>query len=177
MSLVATDAIRRVPDPERDEEVLEEWEWRSAEPLIGGCASQLPRQRYPWQVSVGVMEFVRDNPLEAELREAIFRSLLEVAGVTDVAEEDREVWVVQGVPMGRELLEAVASAVAPLTDRVRAQYQSLPSGLPEPERSREPSSDRPINPLVGLPGVVDLDPTIGEEIIRRLRLKRGQQDE
>jgi hypothetical protein len=71
---MAGERIRQVPDGDRDEEVLEEWERTSDDFLGGACATRLPRSRYPWQVSIGVMEFVREEPLEGELRRAIGES-------------------------------------------------------------------------------------------------------
>jgi hypothetical protein len=71
------------------------------------------------------MEFVREKPLEGDLRRAIASQLSSVAGVTAVAEEDREVWVVEGTPSGRDLVEAAGRALDSLAGRSRQHYEGL----------------------------------------------------
>jgi hypothetical protein len=46
--------------------------------------------------------------------------LLSVPGVTEVLEEDREIWVVRGTPSGPSLAVAAAEVVDVLADRIRA---------------------------------------------------------
>ena len=45
-------------------------------------------------------------------------------GVTAVAEEDREVWIVAGNPHGAELVSAAAGVVDALAAKVRPQFGS-----------------------------------------------------
>jgi hypothetical protein len=59
-------------------------------------------------VGVAVAEFVRDGPLETELREQMAAALEAVDGVGSVWEEDREVWIVTGTPSGEALVDAAA---------------------------------------------------------------------
>jgi hypothetical protein len=68
---------------------------------------------------------VREEPLEREMREAIDAALRGVPGVKDVAEEDREVWVVAGDPSGEALVRAAAEAIDALQAKIRAHVQSL----------------------------------------------------
>jgi hypothetical protein len=57
------------------------------------------------------------------MRRAVLESLQAVPGVTGVSEEDREVWQVEGVPNGAELVRAAAAIVDSLADEIRAQVK------------------------------------------------------
>jgi hypothetical protein len=110
-----------VPDDERDDEVLEEWVRRTDDPDIElVVASNWGYEEWPWRVSVAVAEFVREGPLEHDLRTAVAAALEEVDGVEAVVEEDTEVWLVSGTPSGEALVIAVSHAVDALGDRLRA---------------------------------------------------------
>ena len=76
-----------------------------------------------WQIFVNAMEFVRDEPLEGELRRRIADALRSAAGVETVEELDREVWVVTGAPSGEALVQMAGAVVDDLADRIRF-YQS-----------------------------------------------------
>ena len=78
-----------------------------------------------WNVSVSVAEFLRADPLEAEMRSLVMQAIRGVPGVDDAYEEDREVWVVIGNPAGEELLSAVGDAVDALAPRARAEIDKL----------------------------------------------------
>ena len=95
-----------------DEEELEVWGIRegSDDDVI---AVLTDRQEWPWSVFVAVAEFVREEPLETELAEAVAEALGTVPGVTDVVHEDREVWVVDGTPRGSDLVAAVDRELEP----------------------------------------------------------------
>ena len=82
---------------------------------------------WQWQVVVSVMEFIREDPLEAELREAMAAALRAVPGVARVHEEDREVWVVDGSPSGEKLTHAAARVVDDFAARTRDYYEQLGS--------------------------------------------------
>ena len=69
---------------------------------------------------VAVAEFLREDPLEGELRERMAAALVGVAGAGEVAEDDREVWLVTGSPSGEALIRAAAGVVDGLAHRARA---------------------------------------------------------
>jgi hypothetical protein len=73
-----------------------------------------------WNVTVAVMEFVRQNPPEGELRRRIAVALRSVGGVETAEEMDREVWFVTGTPSGKALVRAVAEVVDDLAGQTRA---------------------------------------------------------
>jgi hypothetical protein len=116
--------------PERiaseDSEIFEEW----LRP-INDVATQVNVVRiedsgpWQWQIYVGAMEFVREPPLETDIREAMRAALEKVPGVTQVEEEDTEKWIVDGEPTGEALAIAAAAVVDSLADRTRAYIQSL----------------------------------------------------
>jgi hypothetical protein len=112
--------VRRL-DPV-DEAFAEEWARAIDTPRVRelhGVGAQKWRNKpsWPWRVEVWVMEFVRDDPLEAELRRRIDAALRAVPGVTDVREDDREVWGVEGSPSGDALVSAVGAVVDSFADR------------------------------------------------------------
>lgn len=102
-----------------DSVIAEEWVRKTDEPDVRAVSAYKLREAHWWTVSVQVMEFVRTDPLESELRRRIANALTDVSGVTDVEEEDREVWTVTGTPTGRALVEAVAQVVDDLADQTR----------------------------------------------------------
>lgn len=73
-----------------------------------------------WNVTVAVMEFVREDPLESELRRRIAAALRSVDGVETAEELDREVWFVTGTPLGDALVRAASEVVDDLADQARA---------------------------------------------------------
>jgi hypothetical protein len=114
---VSNGPIRRVPDGERDEELLEAWELD--EGLFSISAGRCDRRRLPWQVSVGAIdEFVRDESLLTDIDVAMVRALSDVAGVTEVAGEDYGVWAVQGTAAGPALVGAAREALEPFRTEV-----------------------------------------------------------
>lgn len=72
-----------------------------------------------WNVTVSVMEFVREEPLEGELRRRIVAALRSVEGVQTADEMDREVWFVTGTPAGPALVRAAAEVVDDLAGQTR----------------------------------------------------------
>lgn len=105
-----------------DASMGEEWSRRTREPHLRSVSASRHRDGQRWWVGVGVMEFVRTEPLESELRRRIAEALAGVGGVTGVEEEDREVWAATGAPAGRALVEAVAQVVDDLADRTRGAF-------------------------------------------------------
>ena len=72
-----------------------------------------------WNVTVAVMEFVREDPLESELRRRIAAALLSVDGVETAEEMDKEVWFVTGTSSGEALVRAAAEVVDDLAGQTR----------------------------------------------------------
>jgi hypothetical protein len=126
-----SDGIRQIRPG--DSEIREEWTRETAgEELRGVGAFRIagwedkrigwPGSGAGWYVTVPVMEFVRDEPLESELRQRVMTALRGVSGVTGVthaAEHDREKWFLTGAVSGPALITAVAQVVDDLADRVR----------------------------------------------------------
>jgi hypothetical protein len=81
--------------------VDEAWERVTGEPDLRGVGADRIDFAGGWNVTVAVMEFVREDPLESELRRRIAAALLSVDGVETAEEMDREVWFVTGTPPGR----------------------------------------------------------------------------
>ena len=117
--------VRRVPADELDG--VEGWDRLSDDPEIRGVEAIRAESNGPWQWSVTVwaMEIVRQDPLEATLQTAIEDQLRNVQGVTSVAHDDREVWIVDGSPSGEELARAAAIAVDGLEADIRSHYEAL----------------------------------------------------
>ncbi len=113
--------IRRLSDEEVDGD--EGWIRETDEPELRNVEAS--RDDEYWQVTVWVAEFLREEPLEGELRREMAAALSAVAGVDSVQEEDREIWNLQGSPSGEELLQAAAAVVDALADRARSHLNSL----------------------------------------------------
>lgn len=102
-----------------DSAIAEEWARKTGEPDLRAVSASKLRQGPWWSVGVAVMELIRTDPLESELRDGIAAALTAVPGVTGVEEEDREVWSVTGDASGKALVEAVAQVVDDFADRTR----------------------------------------------------------
>ena len=113
-----SDEIRQIQP--QDPEIQEEWLRETGEPGIRGVNVCRVDEIGGWQVMVWVMEYVREDPLESELRERITTALRDVTGVTSAGEQDRETWFVTGAPSGKALVEAAARVVDDLAGRTRA---------------------------------------------------------
>jgi len=114
--------IRRVPDDEVDGE--EAWE-RLVDDDPEVYNVEAIRGDDEWQVTVWVAEFLRDDPLEDEMRQGMDKALNAVPGVTEVIEEDREIWAVSGTPSGEALARAAAGVIDGLADRAKAYIDNL----------------------------------------------------
>jgi hypothetical protein len=112
-----------------DEYGVERWRRLTDESDIRGVEVIRSNSKGPWQwsVVVSVMEFIREDPLEAEIRKEMAAELRSVLGVARVSEEDREVWVVDGSPSGEELARAATKVVDRFAERTRVHYDSLGS--------------------------------------------------
>jgi hypothetical protein len=123
---VTEDRIVRLPDDEVDG--LQEWVRETDDDDLRGVgALQMgpAKDRWSWQVFVNVAEFLREEPLEGELRAVVDQAIRSVPGVTEVAEEDREVWILSGDPSGEALVRSVGEAVDQLAPRARAHLDQL----------------------------------------------------
>ena len=78
-----------------------------------------------WTVAASVMEFVREEPLEGELRRRITVALRSVEGVEMVDEMDTEAWLVTGTPAGPALIRAVAEVLDDLASQTLPYVQGL----------------------------------------------------
>jgi hypothetical protein len=85
--------------------VDEAWERLTDDPEVRGVETARIDEIGGWQVTVWVMEFVRQDPLE--IRRRIGAALRAVERVIMADEEDREVWFVTGTPSGRNLTAAL----------------------------------------------------------------------
>jgi hypothetical protein len=122
-----TDETRRIPSAELEEDCAESWERLTDDPDIRSVdASMITLGEQPyWSVGVAVAEFLREDPLEAELRQQMAAALQAVDGVESVWEEDREVWGVTGTASGEALVRAAAGVVDHLAARARAYIGNL----------------------------------------------------
>ncbi|MFT3695899.1 MAG: hypothetical protein QM831_22375 [Kofleriaceae bacterium] len=115
-----------------DELVTESWSRDIPEPGVrdihgvGASRLQIDEKSY-WQIAVHAMEFVREDPLETELREKIAQALRTLEGVTRAAEEDRETWLVFGEPSGQALVEAVSRAIDAYANEIAVVVRGLTS--------------------------------------------------
>jgi hypothetical protein len=109
-----------------DDSMLEEWVYAIDDDALGIDVVRLESDGpWQWQVIVAALEFVREDPLESELRGAIEERLETVAGVDEVASEDREVYIIDGEPSGRDLTTAAAAVVTEFAERIRAHIDAL----------------------------------------------------
>ena len=122
--------------PPTDEEMHEQWTRTGPDTELTSVEAVLPPD-HPWQVIVSMADFVRTGPLAFRLEEAVTLALQAVPGVTQVAREDTEVWLVWGAPAGDELVRAVAVVIDALVVPVRNQLAR--------ERGSTPEALRPVD--------------------------------
>ena len=110
----------------QDEEVLEEWtRVTDEEPILGVIAARYADDPKMWEVAVSAAEYIRAEPLQSELHEAITRALTGTPGVKKAVQEDRELWVVRGEVSGEALVRACSAALDRLADAMRAECADL----------------------------------------------------
>lgn len=90
--------------------------------VLPGSRPYAEEEVHGWNVTVAVMEFSRQWPIDDELRRRIAAALRSVEGVETADEMDTEVWWVTGTPSGEALVRAVAEVVDDLADQMRAYY-------------------------------------------------------
>lgn len=106
-----------------DVEGDESWERVTDEKdLLGVSAEWTGQAGGGWSVFVDVMEFIREELLEGELRRRIAAALLSVGSVTGAVESDREIWWVTGSCSGEALVRAVSAVLDDLAGQTRAAY-------------------------------------------------------
>jgi len=113
--------MRRVNEPitqiePEDDELEEEW-LRQTDDARTVSADKIADED-SWQVAIWAMEYVRDEPLEGEIRRKVTQALQAVPGVTNAEEQDREQWWVTGTPTGPGLVAAAAQAIDEFADRL-----------------------------------------------------------
>jgi hypothetical protein len=116
----ADGAIRR-----EDVDGNEAWNRLSGEPHLFGVETIRNDEPPGWQVSFWVLEHVREERFESRLRSEIEGRLRAVAGVSEVGQDDREVYWVTGSASGEELTKAGAAAVDSLENDLRSEYGAL----------------------------------------------------
>lgn len=117
------DEIQRVPTDELDDEYVEGWRRRTDEPRFRAVEAYRSDDG-DWAIVVSVAEFLREEPLETELREGVAAAIRTVPGVEGVHHEDREIWIAAGNPGGRALVKAVATFIDELAPRARAAIEA-----------------------------------------------------
>jgi hypothetical protein len=121
-----TDEIRRLPADELGEGCAESWERVTDDPDIRAVGAQkITLGEFPyWSVMVALAEFLRNDPLEFELRKQMSAALRAVDGAEMVWEDDPDIWGVSGTVSGEALVRAAAGVVDHLADQARAYLDS-----------------------------------------------------
>ena len=100
-----------------DEDFEEQWQRTTDEPNFRDLSVSRSRWAEEWSLWVNAAEFIRDEPLEGEFRSGLDAALRAVPNVTDVREEDREVWIITGTATGPELIAAASVVVDSIAPR------------------------------------------------------------
>ena len=120
-----TDIQIRKQEPQ-DDEILEEWvRVTDSLDLLGVDAVKIDLPEWPWQVSLYVAEFVREESLERKMDSMLVTALKNLPGVLEVVREDREVWLVNGNIGGEALVRACAQVVDNLLPETRTLFEDL----------------------------------------------------
>jgi hypothetical protein len=126
--------VQQVEDPNEGDDELgidEAWK-RVTDRFVQGARAE--RIGDHWLVTVDVMQCIREDPLEGELRRRIDAALRSVKDATAVEEEDRETWVVGGSPSGAALVRAVAQVADDLGGQVDEALAAADRRDERPER-------------------------------------------
>lgn len=109
-----------------DEAVVEQWVAVTDEQdLFGIDVSRMDEQAWPWAVTVNAAEFIRNEPLQGRLFDAIAAALEKAPGVARAVQEDRERWPVQGQAAGDALVIACAAVLERLEPDLRSAYDAM----------------------------------------------------
>lgn len=122
-SIMSNVAVKQIQP--LDSSILEEWVRVTDDEDILGVSASRSDGEWSWTVSIHAAEFIREEPLESELQESIEKALTSVSGVTAVAHEDREVWIIKGNPKGEDLVKSCSSALDNLSDAMRKAVSEL----------------------------------------------------
>ena len=91
------------------------------EDILGVGVSRIAGETWHWEIGINAAEFVREEPFESTFRDAIDAAIRRVSGITDVIEEDREVWLASGPGAdGEQILRSVARALDNMADDIEA---------------------------------------------------------
>lgn len=94
------------------------------EDILGVGVSRLRGDTWHWEIGVNAAEFVREEPFESTFRDAIESALRRVRGITDVVEEDREIWLAAGKDAdGEQILRSVARALDAMADDIESAME------------------------------------------------------
>jgi len=108
-----------------DSECLEEWiRVTDEKDLFGVCVTRFRQGDWPWRVSIHAAEFIRDDPLQSQVFDAITSALNAAPGASRAVQEDREVWLVQGSLTGEVLVRSCAAVLDRLAEPMRSAYTS-----------------------------------------------------
>jgi hypothetical protein len=97
-----------------DEEILEEWArilHKNHMQFHSVDAIRVADKAFPFYLSFGAGEFIREMPFVEALNEAIYDAIMSVSGVETAFHEDTETYVITGTPNGEALVYEVAKAI------------------------------------------------------------------
>jgi hypothetical protein len=122
--------IVRFSDDQCGQELQEGWLRQTDDQAVRGVDAWKPYDG-DWRVALWVAEFLREEPLESEMRRSMTSALTRVVGVHEVIEEDRGQWIAVGSPSGVDLVTAAAAVVDCLSERARLHIESLQPSSPD----------------------------------------------
>jgi hypothetical protein len=108
-----------------DDGVTEWYRTTDEQEIRGVSVSHEPEVPWPWSIGIAAAEFVREEPYETVLRDTVVAAVRSVPGITEVAEEDREVWLAKGDGVdGETLARAVAAAIDGIAPQMREAFEA-----------------------------------------------------
>lgn len=81
-----------------------------------------PDSDWPWEIYLPIAEFVRENPLETVFRARV-DGAIRVQGISEVAEEDRELWLARGAADGAVIARSVGDALDAISAELEAALE------------------------------------------------------
>lgn len=103
-----------------DEGILAHWEMRADDIDVFGVAAvceSLPE--FPWSVCINAAEFIDGTDYEDEFNALVKETLKNLDGVKDVQEADVDVWIVDGMPKGEDLMGALARLLVGAYEKIK----------------------------------------------------------
>jgi len=110
-----------------DKEILEEWgriDELDDKDLQNINAIKSDHPQYPWSMSFGATDWIREEPYIGILCERLNEALVALPGISWAVQEDRDYWVLEGEASGDELVRAGAVAVDKFLSEYRDQMLS-----------------------------------------------------